>query len=89
MSTGKLVVICFVGTLAITGMAMAVGLKRIDLNGDQLNSQVVASVQSAKVVQSQSDFYSLVERCPLILEDTLEMVKDLLSQFGIVDRKEP
>ena len=89
MSTGKLVVLCIVGILAITGMAMAVGLKRIDLNGEELNKPVNANIKSTNVVQSQTDFCSLIDRCPLILEDTVEMVKDLLSQLGVVDRKEP
>ena len=88
MTTGKLVVLCVVGILAVAGMAMAVGFESINLNGDQTYKAVSASVKSPNNVKPQTDF-SFFDQCPYILEETVEMVKDLLGQFGIIDRKAP
>jgi hypothetical protein len=77
--------LAIVAILAVSGIALAVGFDKIDILGDK-------PLKIAKVVNNSSSQshagaeFRLAERYPQIIDEAIEMIKDFLGQFGIVNR---
>jgi len=65
----------------ITTSALAVGYERLEVP--------VNSPQSKTVVTQTTANGSVFQKCPALLDETASLVKDILSQFGLIDKKTP
>lgn len=84
----KVMVIAVVVVLIGTGSALAVGYERYVVNGSPQGvygdkARTCASLERALKKAS------FVEHYPKVLDEVAFTIKDILSQFGLVDKQSP
>ena len=89
MKSGKRIV---AGVILIfllgTGIAAAVGYERYSLNGPPKTGKIVKSRGCVDLEDSLRKA-TFIDKYPALLDQTSALVKDILSQFGIVQKKAP
>ncbi|AFM25471.1 hypothetical protein [Desulfomonile tiedjei] len=66
--------------LGVTVHAWAVGYERLEVDATKTRTNVVSSNGPAA---------SIAEKCPALLDEVAGVITDLLSQFGIINKKAP
>jgi hypothetical protein len=84
----KVMVIAVVVVLIGTGSALAVGYERYVVNG---SPQGVSGDKARTCVSLERALKkaSFVEHYPKVLDEVAFTIKDILSQFGLVDKQSP
>ncbi|MEJ2715758.1 MAG: hypothetical protein P8182_01255 [Deltaproteobacteria bacterium] len=84
----KAMMIAIMLVLVGTGSALAVGYERYFINGPSPvgHSNKAATCRNLENALKKA---SLVEQYPKVLDEVAFTVKDILSQFGLVDRQTP
>lgn len=82
----KAIMIAVMVVLVGTGSALAVGYERYVINGPSQGGYDDRAVSHASLEKALKKA-SFVEHYPKVLDEVAFTVKDILSQFGLVDRQ--
>ena len=79
---GRLKVIVLFSILGIFGTtgAWAVGYERLEVSRDG---------KKPKTVVTEAVGNGFMQKCPALLDETASVIKDILSQFGLINKKTP
>jgi hypothetical protein len=77
----KVIVLTAILGILVTTTGWAVGYERLEV---PQNPKVTKTV-----ITHTTSNGSFLQKCPALLDDTAAVIKDILSQFGLLDKKTP
>jgi len=87
-SAARVVVTCLIVVFLGTGSARAVGYERYNANGT-CRTESPRKSKSFKSFQKALQEASFLEKYPAFIDQAAFFVRDILSQFGLVNKKAP
>ncbi len=85
MRLGTVIVLSLLVVLAATGPAIAAGFVAIEVNGDA-DTEPAGKAEVFAQLSDKLAEATFMEKWPLILDEVVGCVKDILSQFGLLYR---
>jgi hypothetical protein len=79
----SLVILALVAALSMPCSVLAVGYERIDISEEKATSNGHPRSTLAEALEKAT----FVRKVPAVLDSTALAIKDLLGQFGLMDRK--
>ncbi|MBI5250629.1 MAG: hypothetical protein HY912_14155 [Desulfomonile tiedjei] len=77
----RLIVLISILSVAGTTSSWAVGYERLEIPQNQKQTKTVVTEAKANG--------SFMQKCPALLDETAGVVRDILSQFGLINKKTP